>query len=54
MYSPKINEEFIPKLYRLAKSQKRPMTSLVNEAVSQYLEQESDRDQSAGETRCRV
>jgi hypothetical protein len=37
MYSPKINEEFIPALYRLAKERKQPMTELVNGIISQYL-----------------
>jgi len=37
MYSPKINEEFIPALYRLAKERKKPMTQLVNDIISQYL-----------------
>jgi len=39
MYSPKIKTEHIPKLYRLAKSQKRPMTHVVNEAVEKYLKE---------------
>ena len=37
MYSPKINEKHIPVLYRLGKELKKPMTSLVNEAISDYL-----------------
>ena len=37
MYSPKINEEFIPALYRLAKGRKKPMTQLVNEIIGNYL-----------------
>ena len=37
MYSPKINEKFMPALYRLAKERKQPMTQLVNEIISQYL-----------------
>jgi len=37
MYSPKINEEFIPALYRLAKERKQPMTQLVNEIIGNYL-----------------
>jgi len=37
MYSPKINEEFIPALYRLAKERKKPMTQLVNEIIGNYL-----------------
>lgn len=37
MYSPKINEDFIPALYRLAKGRKKPMTQLVNEIIGNYL-----------------
>jgi len=37
MYSPKINEEFIPALYRLAKERKKPMTQFVNEIIGNYL-----------------
>jgi hypothetical protein len=40
MYSPKINEQHIPTLYHLGKRVKKPMTQLVNEAISQYLERE--------------
>ena len=40
MYSPKIPERFIPVLYTLARSRRRPMTHLVAEAVQQYLEAE--------------
>lgn len=41
MYSPKIKEQHIPTLYRLGKQLKKPMTHLVNEAISRYLEQEA-------------
>ena len=37
MYSPKISEELIPDLYRLAKAKKRPMTKVVNEIIWDYL-----------------
>lgn len=40
MYSPKIKEDHIPRLYRLAKSKKQRMTAIVNEAITQYLEKE--------------
>ena len=46
MYSPKINEEYIPKLYWLAKSKKTRMTKLVNEAIVQYLNQQDSKDLS--------
>ena len=39
-YSPKINPELVRKLYLLKHTSKpkKPMTKLVNEAVTQYLE----------------
>ena len=37
MYSPKIPEHLIPRLYRLARAQHRPMTRLVADAVELYL-----------------
>lgn len=42
MYSPKINEKHIPVLYHLGKRTKKPMTRLVDEAVRQYLERETN------------
>lgn len=39
MYSPKINEEHIPVLYKLAKQQRVPMTKLVNEIINNALTQ---------------
>ena len=39
MYSPKINKEVIPTLYRLAKHRRIPMTSLVNEIITNYLKE---------------
>ena len=41
MYSPKINEQLIPTLYHLGKHKKKPMTHLVDEAITQYLEREA-------------
>jgi len=38
MYSPKIDEELIPALYRLAKEKKIPMTRLVNRMIRCALE----------------
>jgi predicted DNA-binding protein len=38
MYSPKIPEHLIPRLYQAAKAQKRPMTQLVAEAIQHYLD----------------
>lgn len=37
MYSPKISEELIPKLYRLAKSKGVKMTALVNEIIQKAI-----------------
>ena len=37
MYSPKINEEFIPVLYKVAKVQKIPMTRLVNQIIEERI-----------------
>jgi len=47
MYSPKINEKHIPALYHLGKREKKPMTRLVNEAISQYLEREENNKPTA-------
>ena len=41
MYSPKIRDEHIPKLYRLAKSKNTKMTKLVDEAIRLYIEREA-------------
>ena len=40
MYSPKINEEFIPVLFKLSASKKMPIIKLVNEIIEDYLEEE--------------
>ncbi len=37
MYSPKISEEHIPKLYKIAKEQGKPMTKVVNEMIDKAL-----------------
>jgi hypothetical protein len=50
MYSPKIDEELIPRLYRLRKLRKVPMTRLVNEilrSVLPGLEEEEEKKQPA-------
>ena len=49
MYSPKIPEHFIPVLYRLARSQGRPMTHLVAEAVQTYIDEIDLRSATASE-----
>ena len=42
MYSPKIPEHLIPRLYQAAKAQKRPMTRLAAEAIQHYLEEREE------------
>jgi hypothetical protein len=37
MYSPKIREELIPKLWHLAKTRRVPMTKLVNGFIEEAL-----------------
>lgn len=37
MYSPKISEELVPFLYRLAKARRMPMTRLVDGIIRQAL-----------------
>ena len=47
MYSPKIKEDLIPRLYRFAKAQRRPMTRVVNQLLEvglAKLEQETAHD----------
>ena len=44
MYSPKIREDLIPKLYRLGQKKRRPMTKLAAEAIEQYLARQEKED----------
>ena len=37
MYSPKIAEDLIPKIYRRAKEKKKPMTVIVDEVLRKNL-----------------
>jgi hypothetical protein len=37
MYSPKIREDLVSRLYHAAKARGVPMTRLVNEALEEYL-----------------
>jgi len=39
VYSPKIREDLIPKIYRLGKIYKKPMTEVVDEILRDYLEE---------------
>jgi len=43
MYSPRIKEELIPPLYKIAKSRKMAMTKLVNGIIEQYLDKNGER-----------
>jgi len=38
MYSPKIRDDLIPKLYRLARQEGKPMTRLVDEILRAEVE----------------
>ncbi len=40
MYSPKVKEDLIPVLYRLAKQQGRPMTKIIDEILREHLKRE--------------
>lgn len=40
MYSPKIAEELIPHLYRMAKGQGIPMTHLVTNILRKHIEED--------------
>jgi predicted transcriptional regulator len=40
LYSPKLPDELVPRLWRLAQERKVPMTHLVRDAVVQYLRTE--------------
>lgn len=39
MYSPKIKEEFIPEIYRIARTRRIKMTTLVNEIIEKALDE---------------
>jgi hypothetical protein len=44
VYSPKIAERLVPRLYRLAKARGQPMTTLVAEIIEEYLGQQPGGD----------
>jgi hypothetical protein len=46
MYSPKIREDLIPKIYQAAKKAEVPMTVWVNEAIEEAL---SNRQEDEGQ-----
>jgi len=41
MYSPKIDEDLIPVLYKMAKAQGRPMTKIVNDIIRKVTGKDS-------------
>ncbi len=45
MYSPKINEELVKQLYKLKQQNRKPMTNMVNEAVTEYLIKCEEKDE---------
>jgi len=47
MYSPKIREDLIPKIYQAAKKAEVPMTVWVNEAIEEALSN-CEEDESQG------
>ena len=48
MYSPKINEDLIPRIYRLGKLKKIPMTRLVNEILQRELSEMEEEEKTNG------
>ena len=55
MYSPKIEEELIPQLYKMAKAEKMPMTKIVNrlvrEKITEYKAQKKEVEIKSGVTK---
>jgi hypothetical protein len=49
MYSPKIAEEFIPHLYRWAKSDGVKMTALVNRIIKNEIENNQRKEQTSND-----
>jgi hypothetical protein len=46
MYSPKISEDLIPRIYRAAKEQKIPMTHWINRVVERALPEAAASEQA--------
>ena len=42
LYSPKIDDDLIRRLYQLKQKEKKPMTKLVNEGITEYLERKEN------------
>jgi hypothetical protein len=49
MYSPKIADEFIPYLYKWAKSEKVTMTALVNRIIKNEIENNQRKEKNNDE-----
>ena len=49
MYSPKIREDLIPRIYRLSKIRNKPMMAIVDEILTDYLGRIEDEYMSSGE-----
>ncbi len=50
MYSPKIRENLIPRLYRLARAGEVPMTRLVNQLLEQGIAELEQRGEAVSES----
>lgn len=48
MYSPKIREDLIPRLYQLGKAASKPMTKVVDEILRSYLDGREDDPEISG------
>lgn len=48
MYSPKIREDLIPRIYILRKIRNKPMTDIVNEILTDYLDRMEAEHMSSG------
>ena len=42
MYSPKISEDLIPFIYKLAKNEKKPMTQVVDEILRKKIDTQKE------------
>ena len=51
MYSPKISEALIPRIYRVAKAARVPMTKWVNHVIEKALPENNDQDTSEKDCR---
>ena len=48
MYSPRISEELIPALYKIAQSEQKPMTTLVSEMIRKELKRRMTNESKRG------